>query len=507
MPAISLSNKTEVDWNSRAARHLLQRAGFGLPLGAENRLEPLGLEGAVSALVDYEAQPDAFPSPDWITPPLEFDEIRDRFRGGDEDQRRMMFRDLRLQQREEVSRLKVWWLGKIRQTRRPLQEKMALFWHGHFAVSAEKVRQPAFNLELNEIFRRHATGNFRELVFEVGKSPAMLLYLDNQRNRRGNPNENWSRELLELFTLGEGNYTEADIKEAARAFSGYGFNPTNGRFRLNTAQHDSGVKTFLGKTGNLDGVDIIDTIFTQEAAAPFLVRKLWEYFAHENPDEALVERLATVFRAADYELKPLLRAMFTDPEFYSPRAMAGQIKSPVQFLVMLTAQMDLPIPDEVTTGILLRALGQDLFYPPNVRGWLGNRHWINTNTLLARQNIAGWLVAGTSLNRTVEPRLDAMGSVTPSRGMSVMQRRLNRHSLGIMRERLAALEGRSAEDIVDYLIARCLSTNIDSARRNMLVEVLAAGASSQAALNQRHLLRNAPQALHLLLSTAEYQLC
>jgi uncharacterized protein (DUF1800 family) len=499
---------------------LINRAGFGVPTGAIDRLASLSPAEAVGTLVDYDRYPDNLVEPDWLLSHEEEENRRANFRKADPEAREKAINDLRREQREQVDRLKSWWLDQMRATSRPLQEKMTLFWHGHFATSAEKVREPDYNYGLNQIFRTHATGNFRDLVFEVGKSPAMLIYLDNRNNRKGEPNENWARELMELFTMGIGNYTEEDIKEAARAFSGYTL--VKGEFRFVAARHDFGDKTFLGISGPLDGADVINRLFEQPAVATHIATKLWEFFVYENPDKALIEELGAVFRDGDYELKPLLRTIFLSQEFYSARAVAGLIKSPAQFLVSLQEQLGLEAPRRSLLTLASRGLGQDLFYPPNVKGWDGNRAWINTNTLLTRYNIPAYLVTGKRPTLSPERRLDAMGP--EGEGMmeeATMQQQQQAEKRAERRARtkpkaaatLSQLEplftpllgkpcSSAAAALADHFIGRPL----DRQQLDILSQTLA-GDSNDPLLSQALVRQNGPEFLHLLLSIAEYQLC
>ena len=281
------------------------------------------------------------------------------------------------------------------QTPVPLLEKMTLFWHGHFATSLQKVKAPRLMLEQNELFREHATGSFRELTKAVCVDPAMMVYLDTNQNRKGKPNENFARELFELFTLGEGNYTERDIKEAARAFTGYNLNRRTGTARLIPRQHDHGLKTVLDQTDRFKGEAVVDLALAQPACAEFMVTKLWEFFAYEAPEKGLVQSLAKQWREDDYQIRPLLRSVFLSAAFYDPKkSIRTQIKSPVQFLVQIVRQLELKeLPLNVATTTL-STLGQSLFHPPNVAGWEGGKAWINTNTLLSRYNIAGLIAKG-----------------------------------------------------------------------------------------------------------------
>ena len=277
----------------------------------------------------------------------------------------------------------------------PLREKMTLFWHDHFPSSTRKVRSALALYRQNDLFRKHAFGNFKELTHKVAVDPAMMIYLDTPTSKKGKPNENFSRELLELFTLGEGHYSERDIKEAARAFTGYSLNRVTGEVTHNRKRWDGGEKTFLGKSGRFDGDGIIDVVFTRQQAARYLPMKLWEYFVHENPSEGLVEALGEGFKDGEFELRPLLRKIFLSEEFYSDLAVRTQIKSPIQFLVQMLKQLELDDLPPAYVGALQVQLGQVLFLPPNVAGWDWGKAWINTNSLLTRYNISGFISKGT----------------------------------------------------------------------------------------------------------------
>ena len=541
------------DWSPQKARHLVNRAGFGIPESAVQHLAALTPQEAVDLLVEYERFPSNLSAPVFLSAPIDREDLKIALETAEERERAVQ--ELMRQGREEMAQLKVWWLSQMRATNRPLQEKLTLFWHSHFAVSAEKVKQPAHNYDLNKILRDNAAGNFRDLVFLVGKSPAMLLYLDNRQNRKGRPNENWARELMELFTLGIGQYSEQDIKEAARAFSGYTL--VDNQFRFVPSQHDYGTKTFMGHTGDLDGRDIINIIFEQPAAAEFITRKLWIYFVYDNPSPELVREFAAILRENNYELKPLLRAIFLSREFYTSRAVNQQVKSPAQFLVMLLEHLQLGMPTPNAASLALKALGQDLFYPPNVKGWDGNRAWITTTTLLTRYNLPVYLATGQRPDLGTDRRLDEMGpppasapvmepammevnaqqglpsSKAPAQPREQIRRQVQQRLAQIRASNaaarktsssekrfstrgnlkadvdklFAALIGQPVSQAVEILLARYLSHPLDATQRQVLTRVLADGSNEQAPLTPQHLRKAGPAFLQLLFSTAEYQLC
>lgn len=372
-------------WNIEKARHLLNRAGFGVPHSLAVRLASMTPEAAVDYLVDYESVPFDFPEPDFLVPALTAKERTAQRKGLNEEERRALQQKWQREERDAVRKLQAWWIQRMRVSPRPLEDKMVLFWHGHFATSAQKVKASEHNYGLLEVFRNQATGNFKTLVAEVGQSPCMLRYLDNDRSTKRQPNENWARELMELFTLGQGQYTEDDIKASARAFTGWSMDGRTFEFRLQN--HDTGTKTFLGRTGDFDGWDIINILCEQKALGDFIAGKLWKFFVSEEVNAEAVADLAETFRMNNYELKPVLRQLFLSEAFYAPGVMGTQIKSPTQFVVKLTHDLALDTVPPVALVQATARLGQDLLHPPNVKGWDGNRAWINANTLLIRYNL------------------------------------------------------------------------------------------------------------------------
>jgi uncharacterized protein (DUF1800 family) len=317
----------------------------------------------------------------------------------------------------------------------------------------------------NETLRRHAAGNFRTFVQQISRDPAMLDYLNNQQNRRGSPNENYARELMELFTLGIGNYTEQDIKEAARAFTGWGHDGEQYTFRRNF--HDPGEKTFFGRRGPFGGDDIIDIILEHRAAPGYLAGKLWSFFAYEDPEPVIVREMGELLRRNKWDLRPALRAMFLSRAFYSDRAIGTQIKSPVQLVVGTVRLLDVPMPEATRLQRPLEQMGQVPFYPPNVKGWPSGRAWINTSTLLARYNTCLWLAGGAQDRR-------------PRRGGAIQ----------------VQADG-SPQRIVDTWVARLIQRPIDEDRRQILIDGLGRRPSDE----------SVRQMIQLIVSMPEYQLC
>lgn len=369
------------------ARHLLSRAGFGGTPDEIRSLMTSDRQGAVTHLLTMPGNKAVTPPPAWIhrLPPLP------KLRKVWTDRERKAFHEqLKMQGHE----LKAWWYRELVTTRHPLLERMTLFWHNHFTSSLHKVRWPAFLYQQNVLFRLYALGSFRTLLQAIAKNPAMLLYLDTQTNRREHPNENFARELFELFTLGEGHYTEEDIKQAARAFTGWHLDHQTGAFRIDLRHHDDGPKQVFGKQGHFEGDDILSLTLEQPQLARYLVGKLWREFVSDQPDPVTVGRLADSFRRKNYEVAEVLKELFLTAEFWAPENRGVLIKSPVELIVGTTRLFNLPL-DEATPHIAYgRRLGQDLFDPPNVKGWPGGLRWITTSTLLDRTQLLQRAIRG-----------------------------------------------------------------------------------------------------------------
>ena len=382
-------------WDTATAAHLMNRAGFGgSPQDIEN-LRQMGLPKAVSWFVDYEAIPDKTPAPDWSQLDPQLLATREAIRNAADPQTRQMLQQQQNQEENsQMADLRYWWIRRMALGPRPFQEKMTLFWHGHFATSFEKVRTPYFLWLQNETLRQHATGNFNELLIAASEDPAMLLYLDGANSHKDKPNENFAREVMELFTLGEGNYTEQDIQQAAKAYTGWGFSKDRLHYAYHPNNHDPGSKTVFGQTGDFTGEDVLNMICDQLQCARFITKGLWRFFAQDQPPQPIVDALADHFHSSKMDLKQLMRTIFSSREFYAPDVIRSQIKSPVQWLLSCTHQLQAPLPTQPMTLVMLRQLGQELFQPPNVKGWDGGIAWITTNNLLDRYNYAAALVEG-----------------------------------------------------------------------------------------------------------------
>lgn len=384
-------------WDIAKAAHLLNRAGFGGPPEQIAALHDLGMEKAVDQLLNGPDDSAQFPKPADIAP-VNYLEVRKANQMLADPERKEKQKEMQKQERGEMLELVSWWINRMAETPYPAREKMTLFWHGHFATSAQKVKQSYLMWKQNETLRQNALGNFGTMTKAISRDPAMMIYLDTRESKKDHPNENFARELMELFTLGIGNYTEEDIQQAARAFTGYRINPVDESFRFAPLQHDSGEKKFFGKTGNFDGDDIINMILEKNACARFIARKLWTFFAFENPKPALVDALAESFASRKYEIKPLMRQIFTSSEFYSPLAIRTQIKSPVQWIVQTSRILDTDPPQGIVAINALRQMGQVPFAPPNVKGWDGGKSWITTSTLFFRYNFSNYVLGNGAVN-------------------------------------------------------------------------------------------------------------
>jgi len=364
--------------NIKQLKHLWSRAGFGLRFDDLAGLEDATVKHAVKQLFDA-----ADPAPvNIVQGAADYDAVIK----GDVTARKMFMQ----QQRQQEKDLNIGWINKMSTTNAVLQEKMTLFWHNHFACRANIA---LFTQQLNNIQRVNALGNFRTMLLQVAESPAMLQFLNNQQNRKGHPNENFARELMELFTIGRGNYTEIDVKESARSFTGYGFNKA-GEFVNRPFVHDNGQKTFLGQTGNFNGEDIIGILLEKKETAHFICNKLYKYLVNETPDPVHVNAMADVFYNSKYEIKPLLEYVFTADWFYDDKNTGNLIKAPVEFLVGLNRQFYITYQRPEVLLQFQRVLGQVLFYPPNVAGWPGGRNWIDSSSLMYRLKIPSTLLDG-----------------------------------------------------------------------------------------------------------------
>lgn len=378
--------------DQRSAAHLLRRAGFGGSPSEIARCAAMSPHSAAESLVHFPDTSTLPQPPDIFDPQAALFSLRREFRGQKTPDRVAAQRGIRRQMLRSILSLQTWWLNRMLTTPAPLQEKMTFLFSGHFTTAAiQKGVWPNYVWNQNQLFRTNALGNLRDLTLAVSQDPAMLLYLDNWLNVKAHPNENYAREMMELFTLGHGNYTEEDVRQSARAFTGWTLNRRAGTFAFNPRTHDGGTKTFLHQTGNFDGTDIVNIVYQQPAAAKFWASFLLNNFVYNDPEPELVDRVAALIRKNDFTLAPVVSTLLQSNVFYSSRAYRALVKSPVEYVVGTYNAFGLPQID-VAALRALNAMGQRIFYPPNVAGWPGGEHWITSQTTIARQNFVAQLV-------------------------------------------------------------------------------------------------------------------
>lgn len=573
---------TAAEWNRTKAQHLLERAGFGGTPADINRLAALSPADAVRYLVHFKGAPkrelapfdhsgifdvglDPFPPSRPATTKLAEETgealgIKVKV-GGNRPLQPIVnkfFYWLRAS-RLETDRVAQWWAGRMLTTPRPLEEKIALFWHGHFATNEDKVRDYRKMHKQLELFQHEGLGNFRTLLIGVAQDPAMLAFLDAGVNVKGSPNENFAREIMELFTMGVDNYSEHDIREAARAFTGWNFSGLD--FNVDPSQHDAGAKSFLGQTGNFDGVGIIDIILDHEATAQFIAGKLYRFFVRNEIDSDLQAELGRRFKDANFELKPLLELLFMSREFYADDVIGTRIKGPVELVISTYRKLGLTeLPGAPDFNLVTGSLGQRLMHPPTVAGWSQGRSWITPSLLIERGNFALDLAfpdiefipqdrypvypSGPEI-RAVHQRLrdgqDMLSATRPvdadmgmSEDMMAMSNRVDRKEafntryasyrgwqMAIQRVKpiprnLAALdltrmivgaELASADAVVDYLAARFISVPLDGTTRQRLIDTFKHELGTDDVLASSSVLEEPLRLLlHLLLSRPEYHL-
>ncbi len=390
------------------ARHLLSRTGFTPNADEIHALSGLTRSEAIERLLAGAREAASSPPPESVRryqrqPPrasMTDEEIKARKR----------------EHQEQVRALRGWWFNEMRHTDSPLTERMTLFWHNHFVSGLRKVKHPDMMYRQNALFRREALGSFARLLHAAAKDPAMVVYLDAASSKKEAPNENFAREVMELFTLGEGRYSERDVKEAARSFTGWGIDRDSGDFVMRPRQHDNGNKTVLGKSGNFDGDAVLDILLGQSATAEFITAKLWREFISPEPDKKEVARIARHLHAERDDIRVALRELFNSPAFWDAANRGSLVKSPVELVVGTLRVFGAGDPG---VGLVANApaiagqMGQALFAPPNVKGWPGGQAWIDSQTLGKRHEF---------LTRLTAPRggidMDGWQAAVASRGLT-----------------------------------------------------------------------------------------
>lgn len=488
LPAASLQQDPAA-WDARAVEHLMNRASFGARQAEIEAGVRTGREAFIDVLFDGFGED---PEPFFVA---EVD--RNASEGAmsmDREARLELRKEYRRQDQRQMVQYAAWWVDQMRTGNHPLRERMTLFWHGHFTSSMTDVKSAAAMIRQNELLRTHALGSFRDLLAGILRDPAMLTYLNNNSNRKSSPNENLARELMELFCLGEGNYTEQDVKEAARALTGW--HVVRGEFRINRKHHDRGVKTVLGVTGKLNGDDLVEILLAQEACARRIAGRLITYFEGVEPDGDRLEAYAGFLRENDYHIGAMLERLFRDPDFYRAQVVGTRIAGPIDFIVGSSRRLGVRTPPAIPVAASA-LLGQQLFNPPNVKGWDGGRAWISTSTMLQRGNLAGMLVGVVSFKDLmtqdpVEFALDADDEGMAEAGMQGEETesdapppRKNRALAGLrlldriewrpfvnLSARCRRAGATSDDEIVDCLARDLLAVPLPEASRAPLLELL-----------------------------------
>jgi uncharacterized protein (DUF1800 family) len=395
--------------NVNALRHLYLRAGFGISAETFEKQKSKSFSQSVDQLFDSAASFVALKINKDLHPPKYY--AKDLMVVMSKEERKKVRKESIM---DELA-MNVLWIDKMTQFNGQLREKMTLFWHGHFACR-DQVALYAENL--NNTLRQNALGNFGDLLLAVSKDPAMLRYLNNQQNKKQSPNENFAREVMELFTIGRGNYTEDDIKNGARAFTGWTADG-DGNFVFRKNQHDDGIKTFMGHSGNFDGEDILKIILSRKETAHFIAAKAYKYFVNqENPDPAVIDDLGKSFYESDYNISTLMRNIFTSDWFYDPKNMGNRIKSPVELIVGMKRDFKVVFEKPEAVAGLQKLLGQVLFNPPNVSGWAGGRNWIDSSSLLYRMKLPEAILMGSGMDATIQ------GDLMESKKMAAINQRI-----------------------------------------------------------------------------------
>lgn len=473
-------------------QHLLWRAGFG-PM-AENAaaLDTVSQKDLWKLLLKTSAgKPEKINVAQNLVDGL-FKGVQDIAKMGKQELTNDQKKMIREQSREDLKNLNLLWLDEMINNEAQLREKMSLFWHGHFAC---RVVNSYFQQELLQIIRENALGNFGDLLRAVSKSPSMLSFLNNQQNRKQKPNENFAREVMELFTMGRGNYTEKDIKEAARAFTGWGFN-IQGEFEFRKFQHDTGDKTVLGKTGNFDGDDVLNILLEQQQTAVYITQKIYRYFVNDKADDAKVKWLSTRFYTNGYDIKKLMEDIFTSDWFYEEKNIGTKIKSPIELLAGIRRLLPMKMENDQSQLVFQKVLGQVLFFPPNVAGWPGGKTWIDSSSLMLRLRLPQILTANDVMD--ISPKADddtQMGMMEA--GVKKLQ---------------AAVKGGTAETDWTMAIKVFESTPREKLLQKVTDTVLQTKGHVTNALLEKYLNKESREnfiksAIVNLMCTPEYQLC
>jgi hypothetical protein len=478
-------------WGLKWAGHLYRRAGFGATAAELRDAVAKGHEATLRRLLEGDA--DA--------------EQRYRFLTVMGDQ------VLRKGGGNEAYELRAWWLYAMMHSPQPLREKMTLFWHNHFATSIAKVQKASLMYGQNKLLRGHALGKFRPFLLEMSRDPAMIVWLDNNNNVKGKPNENYAREIMELFSLGVGNYSEKDVREAARAFTGWHTTVGGDAYEFIARLHDDDPKTVLGQTGNWNGDDVVRILLDQPQAARFLVRKLYRFLVSETQEapDALLEPLAESFRKSDYDIGALVGTMLRSRHFFSGYAFRQRLKSPVELVLGAARAVAHPTEEQDSVRLppgpmlsWLETMGQALFAPPNVKGWPGGRSWLNTSTVLARNNFCQRVAFGRVTEENYEQPFYNPGVPPPDPNVTPPQSEREGPEPEAAYDPADLVRQAKAADpakAVDLLVDLFLPGGISAAAHKKVVAFVAEGKPQGKAFNRR-----VREAAHTLMAMPEYQL-
>jgi len=478
-------------WNSRLAAHLLRRAGFGGSPADIATYAGMGVRDAVDRLLNFV--PDSLPAqPDGD---ISFDF------GPLADQR---------QRRRAYLATQLWFANRLLHTPNPLRERMVYFWSNHFTSGiGQDGITPQLMINQYNLFGRFALGNYAQLTHEISKDPAMLLYLNNAQNRRQHPNENYARELMELFTMGVGNYTEEDVRQSARAFTGWTVNRRMGDIVGFIPQlHDAGIKFFLGRTGDFMGDDIVDIIMQQPATARYMAHKFARHFIYDNPEPALVEALARRFRASGYNVATLMSVILRSNLFYSDRAYRALVKSPLELVIGAHKMLGATSVEPAALASMVR-MGQVVMQPPNVAGWPGGAQWLNTGTLLARVNYLNQLALAKANPAAGMGEMGMTGSTDPASMMASNPAAALRMPANVAdpTQWMAGVKPQDAPAVADRVLSMSVQGDATSQQRFQLLNYLTFDAAGEMApLSMENFDEKVRGAMSLALALPSYQL-
>lgn len=424
-------------WNLTKARHLMVRAAFGGTPAEVRALYEMGLHDAVEHLTDIYSRPVAHIEID----PLRYERMEPWESLLDEDERRILSQKLMGRERPQQAALRQWWMQRMAESPRPLQEKLTLFWHDHFATQHSKAVNTYAMYAQNQLFRTYGCDNYGALLRGIVHDPAMLNYLDNNVNLKNRGNENLGREILELFSMGEGRgYTEQDLREAARALTGYNYDGVTRQFRFNITQHDETPKTIFGRQGKWCGDDLVDLILQQPSTPKYIVEKLWEFLAYQQPEPEVVDTLANLLRNCSYDLRPMLKNLFLSEQFYSDKAVGTHIKGPAELAAGVIRDLGLKEVNYAVVDSAVSQMGQVLFEPPNVAGWNEHRTWINAELILVRYNQIARIIESSKAD--LVSLLEGKGVSTPEQAVEQLARACMVSGLGeAKRKEISAILG------------------------------------------------------------------